>query len=457
MSDAPPTHRGIKLLIWAYVALLLIEGSLRKWVLPSLADPLLIVRDPVVLAIYFLALRSGVFPLNRFVLALGALAALSVIASILGGHMHPLVIAYGLRINYLHLPLIWVMGEVLNRRDVERIGAGLLIAAIPMALVMVKQFRSPMDAYINRGIGDDVVGQIFGADGRIRPPGLFAFISGPQLFFPLCAAFFFDEIGGAKRLPWYVLLVCGLAIAVALPVSISRSVMLGTVVVGVAFIFALPFSSAKFSSLARPILLLALLGVGLSRLPVFQEGSDVFMMRWDSAASETGEDAWSGVMNRTVNGFTNPAYFVSIAPLLGHGIGTGSNVGARLLSGQVGFALAEEEWGKVILELGPVLGLGFILFRIVLVGWLGWRSWRALREDRNALPLLLFAAAALTILQGQWGPPTVLGFVVVGAGLLLGALNGEPAEAIEPLPDPPTTTRRPRISERRTLAVPRNF
>jgi hypothetical protein len=420
---------SIKLLIWLYIALLIAEGALRKWVLPSLSDELLIVRDPVILAIYALALASGIFPTNRFVVVIAALAGLSALASVLGGHHNLLVIAYGLRINYLHLPLIWIMGRVLDRRDVERIGAGLLVMAIPMALIMVQQFRAPMDALINRGVGNDEVGQIFGADGRIRPPGLFAFITGPQLFFPLCAAFFFDEIGGAKRLPWYLLIACGLAIAIALPVSISRTVMLGTAVVAVAFVLTLPLASAKFSSLARPLLLLALIGAGLSQLPVFREGTSVFMMRWDSAAAESDGAAWTSVVDRTVNGFTNPYYFVRVAPFLGYGIGTGSNVGARLTSGAVGFVLAEEEWGKVLLELGPVIGSVFILLRVCLTGWLGLLAWRALREARNALPLLIFAATALAVLQGQWGPPTVLGFAVTGAGLLLGALNPAPVLA----------------------------
>lgn len=414
---------SLKFLIWLYLVLLIAEGALRKWVAPSLADELLIVRDPVVLALYLLALAGGFFPANRFIAVLTALAGLSVITSLLGGHHNLLVIAYGVRINYLHLPMIWIMDRVLDRRDVERIGACLLVLAIPMTLVMVEQFRAPMNALINRGVGNDEVGQIFGADGKIRPPGLFAFITGPQLFFPLCAAFFFDEISGAKRLPWYALLASGLAIAIALPVSISRTVMLGTGVVALTFLLGLPFSSVKFSRLARPLVLLAVLAAALSQLPVFREGTSVFMMRWDSAAGEGDGAAWASVMDRTANGFTNPYYFMKLAPFLGHGIGTGSNVGARLTSGEVGFLLAEEEWGKVLLELGPVLGAAFIGFRIVLVAWLGWRAWRALREKRDALPLLIFAACALAILQGQWAPPTVLGFVVVGAGLLLGALN----------------------------------
>lgn len=448
----------LKILIWAYLVLLLVEGALRKWVLPEFSDELLIARDPVLLVIYALALAAGVFPANRFILVIAVLAVLSTAASLLGGHRNLAVIAYGLRINYLHLPLVWIMGRVLDRRDVERIGAFLLATAIPMTLLMVRQFNAPMNAFINRGVGNDEVGQLFGADGRIRPPGTFAFITGPQLFIPLCAAFFFDEISGAKRLPWYLLIASGLALAIALPVSISRTVMLGTGMVGVAFILSLPFTSTRFATLARPLLLLAVVGAGLLLVPVFREGLSVFMMRWDSAEHGPGS-AWGSVVDRTVNGFTNPVYFMREAPFLGHGIGTGSNVGARLTSGEVGFLLAEEEWGKVLLELGPVLGAAFILFRVALVGWLGWQAWRALRVNRNLLPLLIFSATALTVLQGQWAPPTVLGFAVFGAGLLLGALNPAPLPAGEAVPDPPACPvapmfgRLPAASDRRPAVV----
>lgn len=419
----------IKILIWAYIVLLLVEGAFRKWWLPSMADAFLVVRDPVVLAIYGLALLSGVFPRNMFMAAIGGLIGASVIASVLAGQMNPLVLAYGVRINYLHLPLIWVMGSVLNRKDVERIGTFILIAGIVMTWVMVKQFYAPMDAPINRGVGAEEGGQIFGADGRIRPPGLFAFITGPQLFYPLCAAFFFDQIGGAKRMPWYLLIICGLAIAIALPVSISRYVMIGTGIVAAMFLATLPLSSSRLASIGRPLILLCLLAAALSQLPVFKEGSTVFMMRWDQAAHESDGQAWGSLIDRTFRAFTNTVYFVEQAPFFGHGIGVGSNVGSRLLYGTMGFMLAEEEWGKVILELGPILGFAFILFRICLSLHLGLQAWRAARYDHNTLPLLIWAALVFAILQGQWAPPTVLGFAVLGGGLVLAAIN--PVEVSE--------------------------
>lgn len=419
-------HSRIKFLIWVYVILLILEGAFRKWWLPSLADPLLVIRDPVLLMIYLLAVIEGVFPSNPFTMALGALAAASVVASVLAGQTNLIVIAYGIRINYLHLPLIWVIGNVFNRRDVERLGTFMLLVAIPMTIVMVKQFQSTPNDWINRGVGGDEGGQIFGADGRIRPPGLFAFITGPQLFYPLVAAFFFDQIGGTKRLPWYLLLGCGVAIAIALPVSISRTVMIATGIVAVVFIATLPLSSSKFSSLARPILLLGLVMAVLSQLPIFKQGTDVFMMRWEQAAVESEGAAWESLLDRTIRAFTNTTYFVEQAPFFGNGIGAGSNVGSRLIHGSVGFSLAEEEWGKILLELGPLLGMAFIGFRIWLSIHLGLESWRALREDRNALPLLIWSALMIAILQGQWAPPTVLGFAVLGGGLILGATKPVP-------------------------------
>jgi hypothetical protein len=309
-----------------------------------------------------------------------------------------------------------------------------------MTIIMVAQFSAPMNAWINRGIGNDEIGQLFGADGRIRPPGLFSFITGPQLFFPLCAAFFFDEISGASRLPWYIISCCGLAIGIALPVSISRTVMLATGAVAAIFVVSIPFSGARFSKLTKPMVLLVIVGTALCSLPVFRQGASVFMLRWDTASSEDTGGAWGSIAERTFTGFTNTAYFVHQAPFFGRGIGTGSNVGARLTSGNVGFLLAEEEWGKIILELGPFLGSAFIAFRTILTGWLGLQAWRALRQKQNLLPLLIFTASALTILQGQWAPPTVLGFTVVASGLLLGATN--PARGRKDLKRPPKSKAR---------------
>src|SRR5438552_14153419 len=81
-ADYSSTLRDIRRLIHLYIFLLLVEGALRKWIVPQFSNPLLLVRDPIVLAIYFLAWRAHIFPRNRFILSLAIIAVLSWIVSI---------------------------------------------------------------------------------------------------------------------------------------------------------------------------------------------------------------------------------------------------------------------------------------------------------------------------------------------------------------------------------------
>lgn len=48
-----------RMAIWIYLFLLIFEGAIRKWVLPQLATPLLLVRDPIVIWLYCIAMQKG--------------------------------------------------------------------------------------------------------------------------------------------------------------------------------------------------------------------------------------------------------------------------------------------------------------------------------------------------------------------------------------------------------------
>src|SRR5262252_7456419 len=105
VKNAESSLHNLRLLVWLYFWLLLWEGALRKWLLPSLSTPLLIVRDPVVLLIYAIAVAKGVFPFDRFVLLIATLGIVSFGASLIVFDRLG-IMAYGLRTNFLHLPLI---------------------------------------------------------------------------------------------------------------------------------------------------------------------------------------------------------------------------------------------------------------------------------------------------------------------------------------------------------------
>src|SRR4030095_15695316 len=83
-DSAAESPRYLRWLIWTYFWLLIFEGALRKWALPSLANPLLVIRDPVLLAIYALAFARQIFPVNKFVIALTCIGVLSLTAGLIG-------------------------------------------------------------------------------------------------------------------------------------------------------------------------------------------------------------------------------------------------------------------------------------------------------------------------------------------------------------------------------------
>ena len=99
----------IRKLIWLYVILLVFEGALRKWVMPGLSNPLLIIRDPVVILIYLLALRARAFPWNAFVISLLVLSIVCLAAGmlVLEPYLPPskfiFVTLYGFRSDFLRL------------------------------------------------------------------------------------------------------------------------------------------------------------------------------------------------------------------------------------------------------------------------------------------------------------------------------------------------------------------
>src|SRR5438067_13506957 len=116
---APPVDdsalvRNIRRLLWLYILLLVTEGALRKWIVPQLSNPLLLVRDPIVLLVYLLALRARLWPRNVFMYFLVPIAVLSWVVSFFVLEPYVpisrvlVVTGYGFRSNFLHLPLIFI-------------------------------------------------------------------------------------------------------------------------------------------------------------------------------------------------------------------------------------------------------------------------------------------------------------------------------------------------------------
>ncbi len=325
---------------------------------------------------------------------------------------------------FFHLPMIFIFPKVMTRVDVLKIGRWILLLTFPMAVLMVIQFRSPPDALVNCGASGGLGAQIGGALGKIRPPGFFTFITGAAQFLALASVFLIFGLWKKATYSRFLLIAAGVAVGIAAIVSTSRLALggIGTVLIMVGVI--LMYDRRGVSNALGMLIPLGLILVVVTNLDVFNEGREVFEAR----LQETGDMKTSVI--RTASNWTIRVFgdvyggmlAIQNAPLFGAGLGVGTNVGARLLSGSLGFLLAEGEWARVVLELGPLLALPYLLTRVLICFALYSAAARSARGG-NALPMLLFGACALLVLIGQFSQASTLGFAVVGAGLCLAATN----------------------------------
>ncbi len=416
-----PDYSWLRRLTWTYFWLLIFEGALRKWVIPGLSNQLLVVRDPVLILLYVLAMSKGVFPGNGFVLATVALGVTTFAASLLTDPGHFAVALFGFHADFLHLPLIFLIPKIWTIEDIKKIGFWTLVVMLPMAFLIVLQFRLPADSIINEGSQHTAV-QIEAGLGKIRPPGTFSFTSGCVQFLTLSAALLLYALIKRQVYPRWLVSAAAPCILLSVALSGSRS-SLGAMTVLIIGLCLICFLKPKFVGGSINVILTVAVGYFLvASWSVFSEGVDVLNYR-------VGGEIKSSIVDRYLGGLTAPFDVVSITPALGFGLGRGTNAGAVLMGKQGSFMLAEDELPRIVMESGPILGFSYILLRLAIIGYLGFVAFAALGRE-NPLPVLLFFYVTPLMLTGQFGQPTTLGFAVIGAGLCLAAARD--AEETEP-------------------------
>lgn len=437
---------GLKLLrrmIWVYFWLLIFEGSLRKWVVPGLATPLLVIRDPVVIFIYLLALQKGLFPFNgpiNFTIIMGVLGLFASLTT-----PAPLAVTlFGWRCDFLHVPLIFIMPRIFRASDLRRLGYWVLVLAIPMGILVMLQFKGNVNSWVNKGAGFDS-GQLELGSGKVRPAGTFSFSTGVAGFFALSTAFLGCGFVQENSYPKKIMMAAALSTVGAMICSGSRTAVLSSALVLIGLFVAGARRGRSFGKLLG-----FAVGGGLGiyilmSLEFFSFGKKVMADRFS-----TGGSFKAGIIDRVLNMLTEPFKDLVDVPFLGHGLGSGTIAGMVLSRNTYG-TWVEVDWSRAFYESGVVIGLGFVLLRIYLTFHLFQRGWNSSTKD-NLLPFCLFMAAAPLVLNGSWAQSTALGFSIFIAGTCLtageaGSIWTPPSAAAETGPAaarPESQTRKPR-------------
>lgn len=414
--------KWLKYAIWGYFILLIFEGALRKWVLPGLSDALLVVRDPVAIFIIYRAWYYNLINRNIFIIAMTGLTVIGLITALLFGHGNLFVALYGARITLIHFPLIFIMGKVLEKEDILNVGKFILWLSIPMVVLIGAQFFSPQSAWVNLGLGGTETEGFQGALGYFRPPGTFSFQVGNTLFFSLAAVFVVYFWISNVKFNRLVLVLATLALLAAIPLSISRTLFYSVGLTALFYFCSLVFNPKQFFNFFFIVAGVIIVFVVLSQFEFFEVATEVFSTRLITASEYDG-----GVSNSLLDrifGYIFRAYTSSNEiPFWGFGMGMGTNVGSKLLSGERSFILAEFEWNRVIAEMGVFLGTALMLVRVFLGGNLVVGSLSMMKKGKSLLPWLLLSVGLVNLVQSQWWQPTILGFGIFINGLVYACLQ----------------------------------
>jgi hypothetical protein len=420
--DLTNNSNSLKASIWLYLILIIFEGALRKWIFPEFANILLIIRDPIALFILLEANRKNLHFNNKYLILTVILGTLSFFSTLIFGHGNILVALFGFRIFIIHLPLIFIIGKVLNKEDVIKIGKFIITISIPMSVLIIIQFYSPQTSFINRGIGGDITGGGFsGAMGYLRPPGTFSFISGTTSFFSISACFVLYFMLNNIKINKILLILSIISVIIAIPISISRT-LLFQILISTFLTFIIIAKQKKYQN--QFILSVLILGISyfiVSNFNFFNTAIEVFNTRLERANNAEG-GVESVLIDRYLGGLYNSISNSPNQPFLGYGLGYGSNVGSMLLTNSRTFLISEGEWGRIIGEMGPLMGLSFILIRLGICIKLIKKALE-LSKSNEVLPYILLTYGIFTIPQGSLSQPTSLGFIVILGGLIIASLK----------------------------------
>ena len=435
-------RRRIANLIFIVYWLLIFEGALRKWVFPQYQEELFFIRDPFVLAIYFLCVTYRIWPRQQVwtiaALTLMWLGGVVMLVQIVNGMIISrtalLLCIYGWRQYFLYIPLAFVIGDCFTRDDLLRIAKYTLLLSIPTALLSILQASARATSVLNVGLADNpanIFATLGVALGFVRTTGTFTSNVGQALFIgSLISMVLWVWILPRDQRPLQGMALAGVTLAVAANLAVSGqrlAFVLAVLVLVAAFACAALLRTRRYSM--RILRIAAGLTItGAVAIPVFfPRHLDALSVR---AAAAAEGDAWYsyGILNRALGDFTRFIGLLPDTPLLGYGLGMGGNAVAKI--GMATPVSAEDDWSRNLVDLGSVLGCVFIGFRVLLVIFLISGAMVAAKRRNDPLPLLLIGFFGVLLLYGQIAAQgTVNGYAWTFAGFCIAASSTARDEA----------------------------
>jgi hypothetical protein len=383
----------------AIFVLLVLEGALRKWVLPQANEMMYFLKDIVLLGAYFnffcfSGLKEKFYNKNSVINVLIFISIGWCVFQIFNPSLgSPLVGLFGLRGYLINLPLIWIIPLLFQSEgEFYKFLRNHLLLLIPVGLIGIVQFLSPADSFINAYSNENSVNiATFGEQAAVRITGTFPYINNYSSYLIVCFGLLLPLFSINQPNRWKLIAIAELFLLIVNSfMTGSRAVIIAQV------LFILGYLAArgirKFGSTVRFIARFSMpaIAIAIAAFIWFRPAIDAFWER-----TTTNKD----VGYRITSSFLEPIDFLQYKQLDGYGTGATHQAAPTLRQaldlppGEKIPVYFEPEMGRIVLELGPI---GFIFWyglRISLLFVLASVFWKLKR------PLLRELALAALLIQ----------------------------------------------------------
>jgi hypothetical protein len=350
----------LRILFLVFVVLVIVEGAVRKWILPDFSTEVFVVKDIILLLVFagYVGLYHRNFPRSADVVYWPAWAVFLLGYAAMAGFSFESIV--GLRYYLAPLPLVFLVPELLrDTRDLDRIATWGVVVSVPIGLLATLQYFSPLDSPLNtyawggEGVASFGVEEegLFSSLARPRVTGTFSYISTYASF-----------LTAVWLLGWLALLHVtsargrGFAAAALVLILFNMGMNGSRALLVIALVTGLPFAFAFFVRIGA--MWSQWLIVGLF-LVVVLAGATVFEPFALTAMRGDEEEA----LERIVGALLGPLNTLSRVNWLGEGIG--STFGGYEQIGRVGGeGFDEVNVDRVGIELGV---LGYVVMLLIKV------------------------------------------------------------------------------------------
>lgn len=430
-------YNKLRLAIYAYFFLILFDGIFRKWLLPSLSAPIMMLKQVAAIIICLIGFRY-IKRMTRWEISFFFVGIIVFATTMIFGHGNLIVALYGCLPYWFGLPVCFFIGKILTEKDLNFFSKVIIYTSIANSILLIIQFMLPPSHFLNYQGGEIREGIEYVSVSELasiyRPAGIFMHNGHNALFMLLAISFTLYYLFYARNfIKRNILITACILDVLACFCAASRT----TLILHIGFFIYFSFLNLKY---LKKTIKYAFIGIVLLSFiilsPIGRKATNNLSNRFESVAIEQmgHNTVIYGIIveiigrniEYNIKALTNPETIDGKpVPFWGYGQGMSTQIGGRILGIEEnqGFSLAEWDGLRTTCESGLILGwiilfirLGYVLKHIPSI--------RLFKKKNHYLPLIIYPTFVISFfLIFTWGNVFLANFAFCSAGLFLNSLK----------------------------------